>query len=255
MNMMNRLAKKCAIASGILHGTLVAVLILASAFRRSENIHPPENKSGTPAVLTILRVPFEAPSESIAAGPIVQNKVQDHPRQQAGPRSLPPPAQNHTPMISMREVTRPPISFTKPPLDRRNDGGNQTTDQLVDTVINTIRDRATGPVEIGLGDLAVGGLSLPDFEQNIRSIYFNNWREPADATSDEAVVKASVTIASDGTVLNARITRSSGDPAVDRSVRQLLEAVTFIAPFPPGSKDKQRTYPLSFSLKAKRGLG
>jgi hypothetical protein len=39
---------------------------------------------------------------------------------------------------------------------------------------------------------------------------------------------------------------------VDKSVQRTLDRVTFIAPFPEGAKDKQRTYTINFNLKAKR---
>ena len=69
------------------------------------------------------------------------------------------------------------------------------------------------------------------------------------------ITKATVTIASDGTVLSARILKPSGDASVDRSVQRTLDRVTFIAPFPEGAKDKQRTYTINFNLKAKRLSG
>jgi TonB family protein len=63
-----------------------------------------------------------------------------------------------------------------------------------------------------------------------------------------------VTIASDGTVISARIIDSSGDAALDASVQKTLERVTFIAPFPEGTTDKQRTYTISFNPQIKQML-
>jgi colicin import membrane protein len=132
----------------------------------------------------------------------------------------------------------------------------QQARNTVNGAISSIRNNTGGKVDIGdVAGPGGGGPSYASFETVLRSIYFNNWREPSDVTLEDAVVKATVTIASDGSVISARITRGSGDSAVDRSVQRLLEDVTFIAPFPAGAKEKQRTYPLSFSLKAKRGLG
>ena len=62
-------------------------------------------------------------------------------------------------------------------------------------------------------------------------------------------------IARDGKVASSRILQSSGSPAVDRSIQTTLDRVTFVAPFPAGAKDSQRTFTISFSLKAKKLLG
>jgi len=64
-----------------------------------------------------------------------------------------------------------------------------------------------------------------------------------------------VTIASDGTVITASIVTPSGDASVDASVQKTLDRVTFIAPFPDGAKETERTYIINFNLKSKRMLG
>jgi TonB family protein len=77
---------------------------------------------------------------------------------------------------------------------------------------------------------------------------------PDNTASDNANAKVTVTIASDGTVISAQVISSSGDDSVDSSVQRTLDRVTFIAPFPEGTTDKQRTYTINFNLKAKRML-
>jgi len=63
-----------------------------------------------------------------------------------------------------------------------------------------------------------------------------------------------VTIASDGTVVAKRITKRSGDAAVDASVQRMLDHVTTVQrPFPEGAKDKERTYIIPFNMKTNRG--
>ena len=99
------------------------------------------------------------------------------------------------------------------------------------------------------------GPSVGAYSDILRSIYFNSWREPSDATMEDAVVKVSVTIASNGSVISARITKPSGDPAVDKSVQHLIDSVPFIRAFPEDWKERQKEFKLSFSLKAKRSLG
>ena len=73
--------------------------------------------------------------------------------------------------------------------------------------------------------------------------------------NDDANAKVTVTIARDGTVISARILTPSGDAGVDASVQRTLDRVTFIAPFPEGATETERTYTINFNLKAKRSLG
>ncbi|MGH7952956.1 MAG: TonB family protein, partial [Limisphaerales bacterium] len=89
----------------------------------------------------------------------------------------------------------------------------------------------------------------------VKSIYEQAWVPPDNTDNDEANTKVRVTIASDGTVVSARIITPSDDSKVDASVQRTLERVTFIAPFPEGAAEKERTYIINFNLKAKRMLG
>ncbi len=85
--------------------------------------------------------------------------------------------------------------------------------------------------------------------------YDEAWIAPDDTATDDAVARASITIARDGDVVSARIIQPSGDAQVDRSVRAALDRVTMLLLFPDGSRDKERTYIIRFNLKAKRGFG
>ena len=105
--------------------------------------------------------------------------------------------------------------------------------------------------EVGHG----GGAAYANYAQIVKSIYEQAWIPPDDAANDEAITKVTVAIANDGQVLSANIVRQSGDSKVDSSVRRTLDRVTFIAPFPEGAKEKERTYTINFNLKAKRALG
>jgi TonB family protein len=100
-----------------------------------------------------------------------------------------------------------------------------------------------------------GGPSYANYAQVVRKIYTDAWHIPPDVTDDEATVKVRVTIARAGNVVSSSITQSSGSAAVDRSIQAALDRVTFVAPFPEGAKDSQRTFTISFSLKAKKLLG
>ena len=101
-----------------------------------------------------------------------------------------------------------------------------------------------------------GGVSYAPYAQIVRKVYTDAWRIPDDVTDDEAIVKVSVTIARDGSVISSRIITESGSNLVDRSIQNALDRVTTIGvAFPAGAKESQRTFTISFSLKAKKLLG
>ena len=97
-----------------------------------------------------------------------------------------------------------------------------------------------------------GGPSYASYGQEVRRIYTEAWRIPDDVTDDEATVRVSVTIARAGHVISSRIIQSSGSKLVDKSIQATLDRVTFVRPFPDGSKDSQKNFNISFSLKAKK---
>jgi TonB family protein len=100
-----------------------------------------------------------------------------------------------------------------------------------------------------------GGEAYANYAAWVKEVYDNAWNITDDLTDEDSVAKVTVTIASTGEVLSARILKPSGNLALDKSVQRTLNAVRFIRPFPEGAKDKQRTFTINFSLKSKRGLG
>jgi TonB family protein len=89
----------------------------------------------------------------------------------------------------------------------------------------------------------------------VASKYTAAWNPPANLDDDLAAVTVKVTIERGGTVVEAHIVKSSGNPAMDRSIESTLQNVTYVEAFPPGSKDQERTYTIKFNLAAKRLLG
>jgi TonB family protein len=98
-------------------------------------------------------------------------------------------------------------------------------------------------------------VSYASYASIIKSIYTREWTPPDNAANDEANIKVSITVSSDGTVVSAHIVDPSGDSSVDESVQRTLDRVTFIAPFPEGATEKEKTFIINFNLKAKRMLG
>jgi TonB family protein len=104
-----------------------------------------------------------------------------------------------------------------------------------------------------------GGEAYAGYEIVLQSIYKRSYDEVLSTTSDvadnNASAEVSVTIERSGNVTASRIVTPSGNPALDRVVRRVLSKVTFIRPFPEGSKDSERTFNIIFDLKSKRAIG
>ena len=118
-----------------------------------------------------------------------------------------------------------------------------------------LRESFSGTTSLDSPGPGGGGPSYANYGQLVKTKYTMAWIEPQSVTDEEATATVSITIARDGSVISARITQPSGNPQIDASVLRTLQRVTFIAPFPAGSKDDQRTYNINFNLKAKRLLG
>ena len=127
--------------------------------------------------------------------------------------------------------------------------------ELIGTTARNLRNDVAPAVSIETPGNGTGGEAYANYDQAVQSVYWHDWTPTEDTTSDTAITKATVTIASDGTVLSAHILKPSGDASVDKSVQRTLDHVRYIAPFPEGAKEKQRTYTINFNLKAKRLTG
>jgi len=113
----------------------------------------------------------------------------------------------------------------------------------------------SGGTEVTMPGPGGGGVPYANFLQAVKSVYARAWTVPDGVTDEEATATASVTIARDGTVIHARITESSGNAAVDRSVRSVLERVKWAAPLPDKAREDQRIVNIEFNVRAKRGMG
>jgi len=253
-----------------MHATLAVVLLVGPAFLGQQ-------ETETPPLIDFI--PYKTLEKSMSGGgnPNVPQTIPapEPPKAPPKPRDPAPPVQREEPKPPKPEKRDPKPQadaknttwkprkvvpdFTPARGERKRPSPSPTPSSSaskdIENAIAKIKSNHSGSVQVELRGPGGGGVPYAGFEQTLKSIYFNNWHEPSDATMENGVVKTSVTIARDGSVISARITQRSGDPAVDRSVQRVLDEVKFIAPFPEGAKESQRTYPLSFGLRAKRGLG
>jgi protein TonB len=259
---MNRLQKKCLIATAGFHLLLLVILFVGPAFFNAKpkvDDSPvldmiPANlvdaavnggvKNPTPPAPVPIVTPQPQPIPP-APKPIVQ------PVPAPQPVPVPVEIKPHTPQVDLHVVTHPAPKDSTPPKPKDDPQAKLRSDLL--KAAHDLQNKFSSPTAVVMpGD---GGAATANYAQAVKSIYEQAWTPPDDAANDDANAKVSVTISSDGTVVNARIITPSGDVRVDATVQRTLERVKFIAPFPSGSTDKERTYIINFNLKAKRMLG
>lgn len=100
-----------------------------------------------------------------------------------------------------------------------------------------------------------GGEAYAGYDALVKAIYDDAWDVTDSMTDDDSTAKVKIIIARSGKVVSAYIERHSGNSLLDKSVQRALDKVKFVAPFPEGSRDEQRTFTINFNLKAKRLLG
>jgi TonB family protein len=274
---MNRLQKKCFIGSAGMHLLLVLILFVGPAFLS------PKPKSQEYVILDVIPAKLIDGQFSGGGNPNVKLPPPPAPVRDAAPpaprqrREPEPPKPAPEPKAEQESFEPKPDKVKKPVVSTktvvRNSNNKTTTKQrttseVADKLVTDNRrqvakliaqtaqslDRSSTSVEmpsIGPGS----GEAYASYAQVVQSIYFHQWIVPEDTESNNAITKVMVTIANDGTVISWRVLRPSGDAMVDRSVERTLERVTFIAPFPEGAKEKQRTYTINFNLSAKRAIG
>ena len=273
---MNRLQKKCIIATTGFHLLLLVILFVGPAFFSAR-----EKPDDTPVLEMIPAnlvdtattgvqgaqpppTPVPPPVKPVVTppAPIPKPVVQPTPAPVPTPtftervgkffkpepaKPQPAPVENppHTPKVNLTLTTRTVPKNNPTPAKPTPDNS-----KAVNSALRALRANLSSATEIApVGNSSV---AAANYAQIVKSFYERAWTPPVDTASDDANVKVRVTIASDGTVISAQVLTPSGDTNVDTSVQNTLDRVQFIAPFPPGSTDKERTYIINFNLKAKR---
>jgi TonB family protein len=266
---MNRLQKKCLFATAGIHLLLLVILFVGPAF------FAPREKTDDLQVLdmipaNLIDAPYNSGVKNAQPPPPV---VQPAPQPPAPkPLVTPPTLAQKLEKFFTPEPVKPAPDLTpveKPAknqphkiqvntqLTTRAAPKNSTIDsqraQAVQNAIRNLKKKFSPSTTVDMPGNS--STAYANYASVVKSIYEQAWTPPDDTASDDANTKVSVTIASDGTVVSARILAPSGDAGVDASIQRTLDRVTFIRPFPEGVKEKERTYIINFNLKAKRMLG
>ena len=276
---MNRLQKKCLFAAAGTH-LLVVVVLLCSGFIASKpkqddtpvltflpDVASDKPTSGsksdpTPPPTPVVKQQDPTPPPPIPPTPVVKQvepvktvepvkppedvKPLDKPVVEI-PKPKPPKRQI---VVDLKPVVRDPkkvVDDTKAADAAAAEKAKQLEKQrrAFLTAMNNIKTKASTSTEFSLPGNS--SASYANYGAIVVSAYHHAWMPPDNMATASAVIKFSVTIARDGTVMSSRITDSSGDSSVDRAVQRMLDRVTEIAPFPEDSKDQQRTYNIDFN--------
>ena len=282
--MNERLQKKCFVASTGLHLTLLVVFFFGSGFLASRKMPEMQLLEFVPMITTDANAsgggnPNVKPPPSNPLPPTPKPEIAPKPPEPV-PVAKPEPAKTlprtdkpdlrsleakpekkpSKPAVNLKPVVRNNSKPTKPTTSPTTDDNAQARAeaqrrQLAGSIVRNLRENLSPGTTVEMHGPGGGGPTYANYKQVVGSIYFQAWIVPDDVDADAATAVASVTILKNGDVLSASITKSSGNKAVDRSVQATLDRVRFIAPFPEGSKDAQRTFTINFNLKAKKAIG
>jgi len=273
---MNRTQKKCVLASTGFHLSLLLVLFVGPAFLSSK-----EQAENRPLIDFI---PLKTIDEALSGGGNPNARPpQAPPPAPAPPKpAVQPPAARTQPVEQpepLKPAQPPPDSFNiKParklpavnvtPVTRRSNSqiskstSAQTSDsttkarqaqlaQATAAITQGIREGLSSSTDVEMPGPGGGGVPYANFKDAVKKIYTDAWVVPPEVTDDSATATASVTIARDGTVLEARIISRSGNDLADQSVEAVLRRVTYAAPLPDDTKESKRTVTIRFNVKAK----
>jgi TonB family protein len=296
---MNRLEKKCLVASAGMHLFLFLLVVFGSAFFVS--------RDKTPSLPPLRAVPTRLVDDALSGGGgnpnIAPSDAQQKgqtlvPQPRIEPQPLPKPEVKRTePKREVEKVEKPkptkPVKesvkeVVKPLPDPTK--ASQTAPIVLKPITRSTMDKSKEQAEKEAREAAAaaaaarsrvaqafakanerlkegfsqgtkvdvsgpGGEAYADYTQFVKSVYDDAWIVTDALIDEDSTAKVSVTIGKSGRVISAHIERRSGDSALDRSVQRALDKVKFVAPFPAGATDDQRTFLINFNLKSKRSLG
>jgi TonB family protein len=290
---MSRLQKKCFLGATSLHGLLLLALLIGPGFIKQPKVDDMPMIEILPMMATDEKHSgggSPRPAPAVQPQPIVQQQSQTtpppprpepvHPPEAVPPKTEPvdpeppkvvrkdaEPAEKKT--TNAKPAHQIKVSSRVVKLADKKTRTTQTTTATAtannNTQVQQAFSRAQKNLSAGLSSSTRvempegpggGGVSYANYGQIVRKIYTDAWMVPDDMTDDEATVKVSVTVASSGKVLTARITQPSGSAAANRSIQATLDRITDIGyPFPQGAKESQRTFIMTFNLKSKKAFG
>ena len=271
---MSRLLKKCIFLSIGLHVLVAALLIAAAVFfiAKPDKVQPTLSMIA-PEVLDNILNPKPTKPSPVKPAPTVRRNVVPQPPKPVQPNKVvpipprkvqnPPAPKKPAPLPKATKPTRPKRPSSKNiriATSTKNVGSNAPkpvttpaptrpkvdSSKLTGTVQN-LRSQLSAAIKVNVS--GANAAAFTSYAQYVVSVYRRTWQPliPKNLTRSRVAV-VEVTIDRTGRVLSSRITRKTGDAALDRSVQSALDRVKVIGKaFPAGSKDSKKTFTLDFT--------
>ncbi len=177
-----------------------------------------------------------------------------------------PPKPKHSVKVNLTEVKNNSTTKPKPQNSTRTANSESSADKELAKAVEAIKGTAKGIRSSMSGSTSIemrgpggGGPTYASYNAEIQRIYKQRYdlalSSAGNIAEDQTSVEASITIARNGSVISAKVTKPSKNAALNKLVQGVLDSVTTLRPFPEGAKDSQRTLDIIFDLKTKQGLG
>jgi TonB family protein len=263
---MNRLQKKCVIVTAGIHLLLLVILAVGPAFFYSKpkadnwqvldvipaNLIDAPFNSGVANAQPPPPAPVTPPAPATPPAPPPDKIEPPKPAREVAPAPAPAPVEKPDMNLPRKiQISTQLVARTAPKASPN--ASDTARARAIRSALRNLKKNFTPGTVVDMPGNS-GGEAYASYRDAIATKYYEAWSPPGEADNEEANTRVSVTIANDGTVITARIVTPSGDAKVDTSIQRTLERVTFIAPFPQGAVEKERTYIINFNLKAKRML-
>ena len=284
---MNRLQKKCVIGTAGIHLLLLTILIFGPAFFNRQPKTDNTVLDVIPANLVDAALNSGVQDAQAPQPTVIPPSLQQPPPPLPAPepKAVQPPAPVQTPSPSLLKEFKEFFSHTQPiptvtpdmkPVQRTEKShddnikvdltkvshknvskkptqDNSSNAKAINSELRSLQKNLSSSTRIDMP--RTGTAAMANYGTVVRSVYLRAFLAnlPAALSANEHTL-VNVTIARDGTVLSSSITSPSGDSVLDQAVQRTLDQVTFVAPFPDGATEDQRSYPLTFDPKAAREL-
>jgi len=236
---------------------------LASLFEASEmeTVREPD-----PVVDEVENVALPAATPQPTAIPTVTPTPA--PTATPAPMATAAPAPTATPLPEPAATPRPaptptPASRLLTPEEIRENIRRQQQNQPRPTAAPALTDRqirdlmgsglsggsSSGGSSTGGAAGGTGGVGFDSVERVLYQRLYTAWNQPSGMSASSGhFVQAEVELRRDGSVASSRVIRSSGHGAMDQSVRNALNAVTYVAPLPPEFRGQTHSFRIRFEL-------
>ena len=276
---MSRLLKKCIFLSIGLHVLVAALLIATAVFfiAKPDKVQPTLSMIA-PEVLDNILNPKPTKPSPVKPAPTVRRNVVPQPPKRVQPNKVvptPPRKVKNTPgpkkpapLPKATKSTRPKRPSSKNiriAKSTKTVGSNAPkpvatpvpTRPEVDSskltgAVQNLRSQLSAAIKVNVS--GANAAAFTSYAQYVVSVYRRTWQPliPKNLTRSQVAV-VQVTIDHTGRVLSSRVSRKTGDAALDRSVQSALDRVKTIGKsFPAGSKDSKRTFTLDFTPRIRR---